>query len=198
MAPLLNTAFILSMAAGGLAAIPPARTGKELVSGPSKRVLVGAARPTLPPIRARAAGSSSGPVTSTWTGVGPGPGPEYLTISIVNSHSHAISTSHNHYPKGPAPLSASQLGPGTIAAGSSATFAVPTGWIGNVAVVDARYNITTDDTLVESNYVIPERGNHAVADVDISFVYVSPDTEMGREGREDTLTSSPETVSRCP
>lgn len=170
MAPSLKSALILSIAAGGLAANLPARTGEGLVSKPSKRVLVGAALPTLPAIRGRATDSNSGSASSTWTGAGPAPGPEYLTISIVNSHGHALSTDHHSNPSGPAPTDLAQVGPGTIAAGSTATFAVPTGWIGNVAVVDARYNISNSDTLVEANYVIPNGYNYAVADVDISFV----------------------------
>lgn len=152
MAPLLIAAFTLAMAARGLAATLPTGTSKL-----SERVLVGAALPTLPAIRAR----------------GLPLGPEYLTISVINSHSNAISTVHNSNPSRPEPTNLSEVQPGTIAVGSTATFAVPTGWEGNIAVVDARYKLSNSDTLIEANYVIPGgEFTHAVADVDISHVYV--------------------------
>lgn len=62
-----------------------------------------------------------------------------------------------------------------MAAGATAAFAVPTGWIGNVAINNAGQEITGDDTLIEANFVVPDSGGYkmAVADVDVSYVYVN-------------------------
>lgn len=62
------------------------------------------------------------------------------------------------------------VSPGTIAAGATAAFAVPTGWIGNVALADADYEITDDSSLIEGNFVVPSGYSVAVADVDVSYV----------------------------
>lgn len=168
MTPLLSVFVILSMVAGCLAVTLPTGTGKGLISKPSESVIVSTALPSLPAIRARQIGL----------------GPQYLTISIVNSHSNAISTVHNSDPSGPEPTDLSQVEPGTIAAGGTASFAVPTGWIGNVAVVDAQYGLSNSDTLIESNYVIPGGGyTHAVADVDVSHVYVLSRHEKQKGGQ---------------
>ena len=62
--------------------------------------------------------------------------------------------------------------PGVIPAGGKAEFAVPTGWIGSVAITPSRFRLTNDITLIEANYVVPAAGGYkyAVADVDVSFV----------------------------
>lgn len=59
-----------------------------------------------------------------------------------------------------------------MASGATASFAVPTGWAGNVAIVDAGSAITGDDTLIEGSFVVPATGGYtvAVADVDVSYV----------------------------
>lgn len=97
--------------------------------------------------------------------------PEYLTITVINSHGDAISTSHAHAATAPMAVSGN-VGPGTMANGATAAFAVPTGWIGNVAINDAAYTITGDDSLIEANFVVPPTGGYtvAVADVDVSYV----------------------------
>lgn len=65
---------------------------------------------------------------------------------------------------------AGNANPGTIPARGQAEFAVPTGWIGNVAIVPSEYEMSNDITLIEANYVIPGGYDYAVADVDVSFV----------------------------
>ncbi|KAM0249002.1 hypothetical protein ACHAQJ_009251 [Trichoderma viride] len=95
--------------------------------------------------------------------------PEFLTITVINSHGDAISTSHAHDPSAPSAVSGN-VGPGTMAAGATAAFAVPTGWIGNVAINDAGWAITGDDSLIEGNFIIPQGSAIAVADVDVSYV----------------------------
>ena len=97
--------------------------------------------------------------------------PEFLPITIINSHSNAISTSHAYNP-GPTPVDGKPE-PGTMAPMETATFAVPTGWGGNVAVVDSAHPIAWmgGDTLIEASFVVPFGSNGiAVADVDISLV----------------------------
>ena len=95
--------------------------------------------------------------------------PQYLTITVINSHGDAISTSHAHDPSGPGAVSGN-VGPGTMASGATAAFAVPTGWIGNVAINWAGAAITGDDSLIEANFVVPSGYSVAVADVDVSYV----------------------------
>lgn len=67
-------------------------------------------------------------------------------------------------------MAAGNADPGTIPAGGQAEFAVPTDWIGNVAIVPSQYEMTNDITLIEANYVIPDGYSYAVADVDVSLV----------------------------
>lgn len=92
---------------------------------------------------------------------------EFLTITVINNQSVPISTSHAHDPSGPSAVSGS-TGPGTLAA--SAAFAVPTGWIRNIAINDAKWAIIGDDFLIEANFVIPQGFSITVADVDVSYV----------------------------
>jgi hypothetical protein len=95
--------------------------------------------------------------------------PEYLTITIINSHGDAISTSHAHAADGPSAVSG-DVAPGTMANGATAAFALPTGWSGNVAINDAGWEITGDDSLIEASFVVPVDYSVAVADVDVSYV----------------------------
>jgi hypothetical protein len=62
--------------------------------------------------------------------------PQYLTISVINKYGAALSTAHASNYGGPGAVSGN-VGPGTIANGATAAFAVPTGWAGNVALVPA-------------------------------------------------------------
>lgn len=97
--------------------------------------------------------------------------PEVLPITIINSHTNAISTSHAYNP-GPTPVNGKPE-PGTMAPGETASFAVPTGWGGNVAVVDSSHPVAWmgGDTLIESSFVVPYGSNGlAVADINISYV----------------------------
>jgi hypothetical protein len=95
--------------------------------------------------------------------------PQYLTITVINSHGDAISTSHAHAANGPSAVSGN-VGPGTMANGATAAFALPTGWSGNVAINDAGFEITGDDSLIEASFVVPVDYSVAVADVDVSYV----------------------------
>ncbi|KUL85351.1 hypothetical protein ZTR_07004 [Talaromyces verruculosus] len=95
--------------------------------------------------------------------------PEYLTIAVVNSHGDTITTSLDTNPGAPTPVSGNQ-GAGTMTNGETASIAVPTNWIGNMAINDALWGITGDDSLIESNFVVPYGGSVAVADIDVSYV----------------------------
>jgi hypothetical protein len=95
--------------------------------------------------------------------------PEFLTVTVINNQSEPISTSHAQDPGGPSAVSGN-IGSGTMAASATAAFAVPTGWIGNIAINDAKWAITGDDSLIEVNFVIPQGSSVAVADVDVSYV----------------------------
>ena len=95
--------------------------------------------------------------------------PEYLTIIVVNSHGDTITTSLDTNPGAPTPVSGNQ-GAGTMTNGETASIAVPTNWIGNMAINDALWGITGDDSLIESNFVVPYGGSVAVADIDVSYV----------------------------
>jgi hypothetical protein len=95
--------------------------------------------------------------------------PEYLTIVVVNSHGDTITTSLDTNPGAPTPVSGNQ-GAGTMTNGETASIAVPTNWIGNMAINDALWGITGDDSLIESNFVVPYGGSVAVADIDVSYV----------------------------
>ncbi|KAK7972749.1 hypothetical protein PG996_006970 [Apiospora saccharicola] len=158
MVSAFTTALLLTFSSRALAAaLLPAVTGVEGVI-PSGVVTIGA-RPTPPP---RAPGHIK-------AALGLGPGPQYVTITITNKGDGAISTSHARAPTAP-PMVSGNADPGVIPARGQAEFAVPTGWIGNVAVVPSQFQITGDITLLEANYVIPNGYSYAVADVDVSFV----------------------------
>lgn len=96
--------------------------------------------------------------------------PEFLTVHLVNSHTAAVTTAHVHDVDSPSAASGN-VGRGTLACGSSASFAVPTNYVGNLALAEAEHPITADDTLIEINFVVAtDFGNVAVADVDVSYV----------------------------
>jgi len=103
--------------------------------------------------------------------------PQYLTITIVNSRAEPLSTSHAVNYGAPTPIWGDN-GPGTIALGGTAAFAVPTGWAGNVAIIDAvmeQDSVTPlpdngDTTLIEASFVVPDGYSMAVVDVDVSMV----------------------------
>ncbi|KAK8070829.1 hypothetical protein PG997_011032 [Apiospora hydei] len=156
MVSILFTSLFISFTSSVLAsAVLPAVTGVEGVI-PSGMVTLGP-RPTPPP---EIAGSFRAAL---------GPGPKYVTITITNKRDDPISTSHARDPNTPKMVSGN-ANPGVIPAGGKAEFAVPTGWIGNVAITPSRYKLTNDITLIEANYVIPDGYSYAVADVDVSFV----------------------------
>jgi hypothetical protein len=121
--------------------------------------------PTAVP-KALFVGSSN---TTTTTGAYP---PDIVTITVINSYGGPITTSHSIASSVPTPVSG-DVGTGTMSDGETASFAVPTGWIGNIAVNDAKYETTGDVSLIEANFVVPWEGTVAVVDVDISYVYVT-------------------------
>lgn len=55
-----------------------------------------------------------------------------------------------------------------MAVGATATFAVPSGWVGNVGINEAKYEVGTDATLIEGN--LNEWYGALRADFDVSFV----------------------------
>lgn len=93
--------------------------------------------------------------------------PEYLTITVINSHGDAISTSHVHDADSPSAVGG-VVTPGTMANGATATAVYPTGWAGNIAINDAGFELTGDDSLIEASFVDYE--GVAVVDVDVSYV----------------------------
>lgn len=141
---------LLGLASSVLAAPQPALTGTEGTIASTVRIAGPTAAPNIHGLEIAAA-------------------PQFLTITVINSHGDAISTSHAHDPNGPSAVSGN-VGPGTMANGATAAFAVPTGWIGNVAINDAGWAITGDDSLIEGNFVVPQGSTEAVADVDVSYV----------------------------
>lgn len=97
--------------------------------------------------------------------------PDVLPFTIINRHTAAISTSHA-YNSGTTPVEG-MPSPGTMAPNATFTMAVPTGWGGNIAVVDASHPPAWmgGDTLLEGSFVVPYGSNGiAVADIDISYV----------------------------
>lgn len=97
--------------------------------------------------------------------------PALLTISLVNSHTAAISTTHNSNSGVPRPASGATQ-PGTLAAGATAAIAVPTNWAGIISVNDARNPVSDKNSLIEANYQNRSVEHHAIADLDVSYVYV--------------------------
>ncbi|KAI1291671.1 hypothetical protein F5Y03DRAFT_403141 [Xylaria venustula] len=100
--------------------------------------------------------------------------PEYLTIAIVNNQGGPISTSYASNVGGPTPIWGDNR-PGTIPSGGAAAVVVPTGWAGSVAIFDAPINRSrpapaTDSSLIEASFVVPDRYEMAVADIDVSYV----------------------------
>lgn len=80
-------------------------------------------------------------------------GPEYLTVKVWNNHGDSITTSHARNAGSPTVVGGA-LGAGVIANGATATFAVPSGYAGNVAINDGGYELTDDDSLIELSYVV--------------------------------------------
>jgi hypothetical protein len=146
---------LTSLTLTALGATLPAVTGRANAANPPGVVLVRDAKGPLVTPRPVARDIASPP--------------QFVTISIINSHTNAISTAHAHDPNCPGAVQGN-IGAGTIAKGSTASFAVPTGWVGNVALNDAAWPITGDDTLIEANFVVPDSYSIAIADVDVSYV----------------------------
>lgn len=131
--------------------------------------------------------------TTTTTGAYP---PDIVTITVINSYGGPITTSHSIASSVPTPVSG-DVSTGTMSHGETASFAVPTGWIGNIAVNDAQYETTGDVSLIEANFVVPYEGTVAVVDVDISYVYVIETLTIDHGTWTLTCLLILGTVSRC-
>lgn len=194
----LTGAVILSLAANALATTSGGLVGTEGTTLGPNVTLVGAANTDYISSRNRKPTSSvSGGVEMTQAAkLKPRmtAGPEYVTITIVNKHGSPISTSHyrmcclklslNVLPldigssltfdvldnaDSPSAVSG-HVAAGTMAKGATAVFAVPTNWIGDVAIVDADYDIDDNVSLIEGNYVYADDYGYAIADFDVSYV----------------------------
>ncbi|PSR78423.1 hypothetical protein BD289DRAFT_493347, partial [Coniella lustricola] len=96
-------------------------------------------------------------------------GPEDLTIKVWNNHGDDITTSHARNAGSPTAVGGA-LGAGVIANGATASFAVPSGYAGNIAINDGNYELSDDDSLIEVSYVVADGYSFPIADVDISYV----------------------------
>ncbi|OIW26283.1 hypothetical protein CONLIGDRAFT_706427 [Coniochaeta ligniaria NRRL 30616] len=97
--------------------------------------------------------------------------PALMTITVINKHIAPVSTYHAHEAGGPTAVWGA-AGAGTMAKGATASYALPTGWAGNIAVVEygGPRNIVGDESLIEANFKKPDGYSVAVADVDVSYV----------------------------
>jgi hypothetical protein len=175
-----STALSLLSIASSAVAVPMAGARMEFNSAyPTKAVVghdidtvkgtaIGGAM-SIPTAVPKALFAASDNTTTTTTGAYP---PDIVTITVINSYGSPITTSHSIASSVPTPVSG-DVGTGTMSDGETASFAVPTGWIGNIAVNDAQYQTTGDVSLIEANFVVPWGGTVAVVDVDISYVYVT-------------------------
>ncbi|KAB5517542.1 hypothetical protein GE09DRAFT_1230894 [Coniochaeta sp. 2T2.1] len=100
-------------------------------------------------------------------------GPDFVTFTITNHHTAPIYTKHE-VNEGYSTERDRMATPGVMEVGAIAEFAVPTGWGGRVAVVEngGGRSIIGDESLIEDNYVVPNRDGFtvAVANVDVSYV----------------------------
>jgi hypothetical protein len=97
--------------------------------------------------------------------------PALMTITFINQHTGPVSTAHAHEAGGPTAVWG-PAGAGTMAKGATASVAFPTGWAGNIGVVEygGGRAIVGDESLIEANFKVPGGYSVAVADVDASYV----------------------------
>ncbi|KAG8163152.1 hypothetical protein KVR01_007630 [Diaporthe batatas] len=95
--------------------------------------------------------------------------PDHLTIEITNSYGQDITTAHASNAGSPTPVDG-PIPAGVIPDGSTASFAVPTGWAGNVALNRGGMPLNGDVTLLEAAFAVPDGWEFAVAGVDVSHV----------------------------
>ncbi|KAB5523165.1 hypothetical protein GE09DRAFT_1154217, partial [Coniochaeta sp. 2T2.1] len=100
-------------------------------------------------------------------------GPDFVTFTITNHNTAPIFTKHE-VDAGYSTERDNMATPGVMRVGAVAEFAVPTGWAGRVAVVEngGGRDIVGDESLIEANYIVPNRDGFtvAIADVDVSYV----------------------------
>lgn len=92
---------------------------------------------------------------------------QFLTITVVNSYESAITTSHAR--EAGSPAATGIVGQGTMEVGAMASFIAPQNWSGIVAINNAKYNITGDDSLIEASFKWVEMYNRWVVDLDVSY-----------------------------
>lgn len=94
--------------------------------------------------------------------------PSELTITVVNKMTTAISTAYAANPGVPS-LAAGNQGAGTMSAGETASIIAPSGWAGNIGMVELPHSITGDVSLLEGSMM--DQGNgYPVVDMDVSYV----------------------------
>ncbi|CAG8973116.1 hypothetical protein HYALB_00007593 [Hymenoscyphus albidus] len=95
-----------------------------------------------------------------------------LVIEVINKFGKDVYTRHAHNQGGPGAISGN-VADGVLKNGASAAFAVPTGWAGNIAVVEngGGRKIVGDESLIEGSFVAQAGvGSGAIIDVDVSYV----------------------------
>ncbi|KAL8365320.1 hypothetical protein RB595_004225 [Gaeumannomyces hyphopodioides] len=98
--------------------------------------------------------------------------PAAVTWRITNKLGAPVSTVHARNAGAPGAISGN-VNPGTLANGAVGSFAVPTGWAGNVAVVQHGKGraVVGDESLIEGSFVVQKgMGPAARIALDISYV----------------------------
>lgn len=96
-------------------------------------------------------------------------GPDHITFHITNLHTIDVSTAHvlaEHSPE----LVNRPIATTIMPRGATATYAVPSGWEGRLAVVEAHGKFMGAESLIEANYVTPGGETESVFDIDVSYV----------------------------
>ncbi|KAH8691612.1 hypothetical protein BGW36DRAFT_432160 [Talaromyces proteolyticus] len=167
---LTTSTFAVPLAGAGVRFSGPYPTKAIINRDQPKGTAIGGAMSTFTGVpKAIFASANNTTTTTTITTTSGSYPPEFVTITVINSYGSDITTSHSIATGAPTPISG-DVSTGTMTNGETAAFAVPTGWIGNIAVNDAKYATSGDDSLIEANFVIPYMGTVAVVDVDISYV----------------------------
>ncbi|KAI0508487.1 hypothetical protein F5B22DRAFT_649980 [Xylaria bambusicola] len=91
---------------------------------------------------------------------------EYV-VTLVNSHTADITTAHNQNLGAPTAI---QDGGSIVESGSTAIFAVPTGWAGRVAMAEAGVLIRDRASLLEGSFIHDEGLGAARIALDVSYV----------------------------
>ncbi|KAK3321770.1 hypothetical protein B0H66DRAFT_638306 [Apodospora peruviana] len=97
-------------------------------------------------------------------------GPNEWTISIVNKLGRDIMTAHGLNAGFPAPVRGN-VGRGVLRNGQSDFIAVPSGWAGNIPIVESGgvRDFRGDESLIEASFVT-QGGSQAIFDINVSYV----------------------------